>query len=68
MHDSACLQVFEVSSANEWKTINVSDMFTDNKEDVFVKCSTWTADGKRIICAARNAVLVSIYHCKHAAV
>ncbi|XP_063316529.1 apoptotic protease-activating factor 1 isoform X2 [Pelmatolapia mariae] len=52
------LKVFEVSSANEWKTINVSDMFTDNKEDVFVKCSTWTADGKRVICAARNAVLV----------
>uniref|UniRef100_A0AAX7SQA1 Apoptotic protease-activating factor 1 n=1 Tax=Astatotilapia calliptera TaxID=8154 RepID=A0AAX7SQA1_ASTCA len=52
------LKVFEVSSTNEWKTINVSDMFTDNKEDVFVKCSTWTADGKRVICAARNAVLV----------
>uniref|UniRef100_A0A669CA30 Apoptotic protease-activating factor 1 n=1 Tax=Oreochromis niloticus TaxID=8128 RepID=A0A669CA30_ORENI len=52
------LKVFEVSSANEWKTIYVSDIFTDNKEDVFVKCSTWTADGKRIICAARNAVLV----------
>uniref|UniRef100_A0AAX7TA94 CARD domain-containing protein n=1 Tax=Astatotilapia calliptera TaxID=8154 RepID=A0AAX7TA94_ASTCA len=52
------LKVFEVSSTNEWKTINVSDMFTDNKEDVFVKCSTWTADGKRVICAARNAVLL----------
>uniref|UniRef100_A0A669EYP2 Apoptotic peptidase activating factor 1 n=1 Tax=Oreochromis niloticus TaxID=8128 RepID=A0A669EYP2_ORENI len=52
------LKVFEVSSANEWKTIYVSDIFTDNKEDVFVKCSTWTADGKRIICAARNAVLL----------
>uniref|UniRef100_A0A8C5H0E3 CARD domain-containing protein n=1 Tax=Gouania willdenowi TaxID=441366 RepID=A0A8C5H0E3_GOUWI len=25
---------------------------------VLVKCSTWTADGRRIICAARNAALV----------
>nr|XP_020509314.1 apoptotic protease-activating factor 1 [Labrus bergylta] len=50
---------FPVSSANEWKTINVRDMFAESDEgEVLVKCSTWTADGKRIICAARNAALV----------
>ena len=52
------MQLFDASSANEWKTIDVKSMFTDNDEEVFVKCSTWTADGKRIICAARNAALV----------
>ncbi|XP_051248504.1 apoptotic protease-activating factor 1 [Dicentrarchus labrax] len=52
------IKLFQVSSANEWKTINVKNMFTDSDEDVLVKCSTWTADGKHIICAARNAVLV----------
>ncbi|XP_050933563.1 LOW QUALITY PROTEIN: apoptotic protease-activating factor 1 [Lates calcarifer] len=52
------VKLFQVSSANEWKTINVSSMFTESDEEVLVKCSTWTADGKRIICAARNAVLV----------
>lgn len=55
------MQLFQVSSANEWKTINVRDMFAESDEDVLVKCSTWTADGKRIVCAARNAALVSIY-------
>lgn len=59
----ACMQLFKVSSANEWKTIKVSDMFEESDEEVFVKCSTWTADGKRIICAARNAALVS--YCEH---
>uniref|UniRef100_A0A671VQ08 Apoptotic protease-activating factor 1 n=1 Tax=Sparus aurata TaxID=8175 RepID=A0A671VQ08_SPAAU len=46
------------SSANEWKTISVRDVFAEGDEEVLVKCSTWTADGKRIICAARNAALV----------
>ncbi|XP_027127976.1 apoptotic protease-activating factor 1 isoform X1 [Larimichthys crocea] len=52
------LKLFQVSSANEWKTINVRDMFAESDEDVLVKCSTWTADGKRVICAAKNAALV----------
>uniref|UniRef100_A0A671VQM1 Apoptotic peptidase activating factor 1 n=1 Tax=Sparus aurata TaxID=8175 RepID=A0A671VQM1_SPAAU len=50
--------LFEASSANEWKTISVRDVFAEGDEEVLVKCSTWTADGKRIICAARNAALV----------
>jgi len=55
------MQLFQASTANEWKTIDVKSMFADNEdEEVLVKCSTWTADGKRIICAARNAVFVSI--------
>uniref|UniRef100_A0A7N6BWL2 CARD domain-containing protein n=1 Tax=Anabas testudineus TaxID=64144 RepID=A0A7N6BWL2_ANATE len=52
------VKLFEVSSANEWKTINVRSMFAENDEEVLVKCSTWTTDSKRIICAARNAVLL----------
>ncbi|KAI3366710.1 hypothetical protein L3Q82_009386, partial [Scortum barcoo] len=52
------VKLFQVSSANEWKTINVRDMFTEGDDEILVKCSTWTADGKRIICAARNAALV----------
>lgn len=57
----ASLQLFQVSSANEWKTISVRDRLAESDEEVLVKCSTWTADGKRIICAARNAVLVGIF-------
>ncbi|XP_039647729.1 apoptotic protease-activating factor 1 isoform X1 [Perca fluviatilis] len=52
------VKLFQVSSANEWKTINVRNMFAESDEEVLVKCSTWTADGKHIICAARNAALV----------
>ncbi|KAM4615545.1 apoptotic protease-activating factor 1 isoform 1-T2 [Polymixia lowei] len=54
------LKLFEVSSANEWKTIDVKSLFpeSDEESEVHVKCSTWSADGKRVICAARNAVFV----------
>ncbi|KAG9345687.1 hypothetical protein JZ751_008831, partial [Albula glossodonta] len=54
------LRLWEVSSANEWKCINIQEFFPEQKEetDVIVKCSTWSADGKRIICAAKNAVFV----------
>uniref|UniRef100_A0A673AXV7 Apoptotic protease-activating factor 1 n=1 Tax=Sphaeramia orbicularis TaxID=375764 RepID=A0A673AXV7_9TELE len=55
------VKLFQVSSANEWKTINVREMFTESDEEVLVKCSTWTADGKRIICAARNDVWVRLF-------
>lgn len=51
------VKLFQVSSANEWKTIDVKALF-DSDEEVLVKCSTWTADGKRIACAAKNAVWV----------
>ncbi|XP_071188383.1 apoptotic protease-activating factor 1-like isoform X1 [Salvelinus alpinus] len=54
------LKLWEVSSANEWKSIDVADMFPEQSEqtEVMVKCSTWSADGRTIICAARNAVFV----------
>ncbi|CAL8318870.1 unnamed protein product [Lota lota] len=54
------LKLFGVSSANEWKSFNVKDLFLDCEEEseVHVKCSTWSPDGTRVICAARNAVFV----------
>uniref|UniRef100_A0A4W5REM5 Apoptotic peptidase activating factor 1 n=1 Tax=Hucho hucho TaxID=62062 RepID=A0A4W5REM5_9TELE len=54
------LKLWEVSSANEWKSIDVADVFPEQREqtEVIVKCSTWSADGRTIICAARNAVFV----------
>ncbi|XP_061524069.1 apoptotic protease-activating factor 1 isoform X2 [Phycodurus eques] len=52
------VKLFEVSSANEWKTINVWEWCADAGEEVPVKCSTWTGDGKRVVCAVRSAVLV----------
>lgn len=52
------VKLFQVASANEWKSIDVRSLLTEGDEDVPVKCSTWTADGKRIICGGRNAVLV----------
>ncbi|XP_067283441.1 apoptotic protease-activating factor 1 [Pseudorasbora parva] len=54
------LKLFEVSSANEWKSIDVSGFFPESDDEIkaIVKCSTWSADGSRIICAARNAVFV----------
>ncbi|KAM8883777.1 apoptotic protease-activating factor 1 isoform 2-T2 [Synchiropus picturatus] len=52
------VKLFHVSSANEWRTINVRDMCSESIEEVMVKCSTWTSDCKHLICAARNAVLV----------
>ncbi|KAL2102993.1 hypothetical protein ACEWY4_002161 [Coilia grayii] len=54
------LKMFEVTSANEWKSIDVSEHFPEAEQEVgvMVTCSTWSADGKRIICAAKNAVFV----------
>ncbi|XP_054910837.1 apoptotic protease-activating factor 1 isoform X2 [Poeciliopsis prolifica] len=51
------VKLFQVSGANEWKTIDVKS-FLSESDEVLVKCTTWTADGKSIICAARNAALV----------
>ncbi|XP_049616690.1 apoptotic protease-activating factor 1 [Syngnathus scovelli] len=52
------VKLFQVSSANEWKTIKVRDWYADAGEEVPVKCSTWTGDGKRVVCAIRSAILV----------
>uniref|UniRef100_A0A8C1H4C3 Apoptotic peptidase activating factor 1 n=1 Tax=Cyprinus carpio carpio TaxID=630221 RepID=A0A8C1H4C3_CYPCA len=54
------LKLFGVSSANEWKSIDVNGFFPESDDEIkaIVKCSTWSADGSRIICAARNTVFV----------
>uniref|UniRef100_A0A671L410 CARD domain-containing protein n=1 Tax=Sinocyclocheilus anshuiensis TaxID=1608454 RepID=A0A671L410_9TELE len=54
------LKLFEVSSANEWKSIDVNSFFPESDDEIkaIVKCSTWSADGSRLICAARNAVFL----------
>uniref|UniRef100_A0AAY5EQD9 CARD domain-containing protein n=1 Tax=Electrophorus electricus TaxID=8005 RepID=A0AAY5EQD9_ELEEL len=54
------VKLFEVASANEWKTIQVAQYFPESDEEtsITVKCSTWSADGARIICAARNTAFL----------
>ncbi|XP_051974961.1 apoptotic protease-activating factor 1 isoform X1 [Xyrauchen texanus] len=54
------LKLFEVSSSNEWKSIDVNSYFPESDDEikVIVKCSTWSSDSTRVICAARNAVFV----------
>ncbi|XP_030633054.1 apoptotic protease-activating factor 1 [Chanos chanos] len=54
------VKLFNVSSGNEWKSIDIHSLFPEQDEDadVIVKCSTWSADGSRIICAAKNAIFV----------
>uniref|UniRef100_A0A8C8DZU3 Apoptotic protease-activating factor 1 n=1 Tax=Oryzias sinensis TaxID=183150 RepID=A0A8C8DZU3_9TELE len=54
------VKLFETTSGNIWKSIDVRGMFKDpdNDDEVAVRCSSWTADGKRILCAARNAALM----------
>lgn len=54
-----------MESANEMKSINVKKFFLtseDPQEDmeVIVKCCSWSADGARIMVAAKNKILVSI--------
>uniref|UniRef100_A0A8C9VDI5 Apoptotic peptidase activating factor 1 n=1 Tax=Scleropages formosus TaxID=113540 RepID=A0A8C9VDI5_SCLFO len=53
------LKLWEVSSANEWKSINVQGILDEDEEtETIVKCSSWSADCRRIFCAARNAVFL----------
>uniref|UniRef100_A0A8C9TN00 Apoptotic protease-activating factor 1 n=1 Tax=Scleropages formosus TaxID=113540 RepID=A0A8C9TN00_SCLFO len=53
------LKLWEVSSANEWKSINVQGILDEDEEtETIVKCSSWSADCRRIFCAARNAVFM----------
>ncbi|XP_062338811.1 apoptotic protease-activating factor 1 isoform X1 [Osmerus eperlanus] len=56
------LKLWEVSSANEWKSIDVQGLFPEQSDgeqaEVIVKCSSWSANGERIICAAKNTVFV----------
>ena len=60
---SVVFQLWEVSSANEWKSIDVQGLFPEQSDgeqaEVTVKCSSWSANGERVICAAKNTVFVS---------
>lgn len=59
------LKLWDVKSANLWKTINVKQFFLNSEEpqedmEVIVKCCSWSADGARIMVAAKNKIFVSI--------
>ncbi|XP_058264012.1 apoptotic protease-activating factor 1 [Hemibagrus wyckioides] len=57
--DDGTLKLFDMTSANEWKSIDITSLFPEGDEaSVCVKCSTWSANGKRIITAAKNTVFV----------
>lgn len=54
-----------MKSANESKSINVKQFFLNSEEpqedmEVIVKCCSWSADGARIMVAAKNKIFVSI--------
>lgn len=53
-----------MKSANERKSINVKQFFLNSEEpqedlEVIVKCCSWSADGAKIMVAAKNKVFVS---------
>ncbi|KAJ8007181.1 hypothetical protein DPEC_G00114870 [Dallia pectoralis] len=52
--------LWDVSSANQWKSIDLASHLPEDSEQsgVIVKCSTWSADGRSIICGSRNVVFV----------
>uniref|UniRef100_A0A6Q2YJ50 Apoptotic protease-activating factor 1 n=1 Tax=Esox lucius TaxID=8010 RepID=A0A6Q2YJ50_ESOLU len=54
------MKLWEVSSTNLWMSIDVASQFPEDSEQggVVVKCSTWSSDGRRVICASRNAVFI----------
>ncbi|KAM6153090.1 apoptotic protease-activating factor 1 isoform 4-T4 [Erethizon dorsatum] len=57
------LKLWDVRSANERKSINVKQFFLnpeDPQEDmeVLVKCCSWSADGARVMAAAKNKIFL----------
>ncbi|XP_048886829.1 apoptotic protease-activating factor 1 isoform X1 [Brienomyrus brachyistius] len=54
------LKLWDVSSANEWKSIDIKEFLGDQDEELetIVKCSSWSADSKHLFCAAKNAVFM----------
>ena len=53
-----------MKSANERKSINVKQFFLNSEEpqedlEVIVKCCSWSADGAKIMVAAKKKVFVS---------
>ncbi|KAK2102420.1 wD repeat domain, partial [Saguinus oedipus] len=59
--------LWDVTSANERKSINVKRFFLNSEDlqedmEVIVKCCSWSADGARIMVAAKNKIfLFDIY-------
>ncbi|KAM9683825.1 apoptotic protease-activating factor 1 isoform 4-T4 [Dama dama] len=61
------LKLWDVKSANERKSINVKQFFLNSEEpqedlDLIVKCCSWSADGARIMVAAKNKVFLFDVH------
>ncbi|XP_058529013.1 apoptotic protease-activating factor 1 [Ochotona princeps] len=55
------LKLWDVKSANEMKSINVKQFFLTSEDpqddmEVIVKCCAWSADGSRIMVAAKNKI------------
>ncbi|XP_044797396.1 apoptotic protease-activating factor 1 isoform X4 [Bubalus bubalis] len=59
--------LWDVKSANERKSINVKQFFLNSEEpqedlEVIVKCCSWSADGAKIMVAAKNKVFLFDIH------
>ncbi|XP_063643062.1 apoptotic protease-activating factor 1 isoform X4 [Pan troglodytes] len=57
------LKLWDATSANERKSINVKQFFLNSEDpqedmEVIVKCCSWSADGARIIVAAKNKIFL----------
>uniref|UniRef100_A0A2K5S7U8 Apoptotic peptidase activating factor 1 n=1 Tax=Cebus imitator TaxID=2715852 RepID=A0A2K5S7U8_CEBIM len=57
------LKLWDVTSANERKSINVKQFFLNSEDpqedmEVIVKCCSWSADGARIMVAAKNKIFL----------
>ncbi|XP_012519441.1 PREDICTED: apoptotic protease-activating factor 1 [Propithecus coquereli] len=61
------LKLWDVKSANEKKSINVKQFFLNSEDpqedmEVIVKCCSWSADGARIMVAAKNKIFLFDIH------
>uniref|UniRef100_A0A2R9ANR2 Apoptotic peptidase activating factor 1 n=1 Tax=Pan paniscus TaxID=9597 RepID=A0A2R9ANR2_PANPA len=57
------LKLWDATSANERKSINVKQFFLNSEDpqedmEVIVKCCSWSADGARIMVAAKNKIFL----------
>ncbi|XP_062930885.1 apoptotic protease-activating factor 1 isoform X2 [Cynocephalus volans] len=61
------LKLWDVTSANEMKSINVKQFFLNSEDpqedmEVIVKCCSWSADGAIIMVAAKNKIFLFDIH------
>ncbi|KAG8514018.1 Apoptotic protease-activating factor 1, partial [Galemys pyrenaicus] len=64
------LKLWDVKSANLWKSIDVKQFFLNSEEpqedmEVIVKCCSWSADGARIMVAAKNKIFLFDIHTRN---